>query len=526
MPQSSASGKAYIADLIKRINPQRVFDVGAGAGHYGQYKQAGQHWTAIEIWQPNIAQFALEQKYDAVVCADARAFAFKRCDLIIFGDVLEHMPAADAQNLLATARALSKYVIVSIPIGHYPQGPYNGNPSEEHITDNWSVEGFVETFGAPWQQHLENEIGVFVYRRLKIAVYAISKNEAKFVRRFAQSAEDADLVLIADTGSTDDTVDLARQCSVDVAEISVQPWRFDMARDTAMCLLPADVDVCISLDLDEVLEEGWRAEIERVWQPETTRLEYFFDWGCGIKFRYQKIHRRHGYRWHHPVHEYPKPDGRIAEVYARTEKLLVSHHPDSAKSRGQYLPLLRMAVKEDPQCPRNAFYFARELTFYNLHDEAIVALKKYLDMPNADWDTERCYAMRLLGKTYDALGNGYEALKWHRRATAEAPGTREPWVDLAQSCYLKAMWPEVLFAARAALDIPDKTLVYTCDPECWGWKPYDLAALGAHNTGDHAAALEYGELALAHAVPEQRARLEANVRWYERALQPILQEAA
>jgi len=28
MPQSSASGKTYIADLIKRINPQRVFDVG------------------------------------------------------------------------------------------------------------------------------------------------------------------------------------------------------------------------------------------------------------------------------------------------------------------------------------------------------------------------------------------------------------------------------------------------------------------------------------------------------------------
>ncbi len=69
-----------------------------------------------------------------------------------------------------------------------------------------------------------------------------------------------------------------------------------------------------------------------------------FDWGHNIRFKYEKIHARHGYRWHHPVHEYPVPDGRITEVYADTDQLLVSHHPDPTKSRGQYLPLLRMAV--------------------------------------------------------------------------------------------------------------------------------------------------------------------------------------
>ena len=38
---------------------------------------------------------------------------------------------------------------------------------------------------------------------LKIAVYAISKNEEQFVKRFCVSAKDADLILIADTGSED-----------------------------------------------------------------------------------------------------------------------------------------------------------------------------------------------------------------------------------------------------------------------------------------------------------------------------------
>lgn len=326
---------------------------------------------------------------------------------------------------------------------------------------------------------------------MKIAVYAISKNEEQFVQRFCDSAKDADLILIADTGSTDKTVELALECGAKVHDICIRPWRFDKARDTALALIPGDFDVCISLDLDEVLEPGWREEIERVWTAETTRLRYKFDWGCGISFFYEKIHHRHGYHWHHPVHEYPRPDGRIQEVYAQTDMLLVRHLPDNTKSRGQYMPLLELAVKEDPRCPRNAFYHARELTFYARWQEAIVALNKYLEMPEANWQNERCYAMRLLGKAHDELGNGWEAHKWLRLACAEAPGTREPWVELAMFCYRRSLWVEGYSAAKQALQITDKALVYTMDPSVWTEKPYDLASICAWNLGlkDEAAQL-------------------------------------
>ena len=320
-------------------------------------------------------------------------------------------------------------------------------------------------------------------KKLKIAVYAISKNEEQFVQRFCDSAKDADLILIADTGSTDNTQALAINCGAVVHEICIKPWRFDKARDTALALIPGDFDVCISLDLDEVLEPGWREEIERVWSDDTTRLRYKFDWGCGISFFYEKIHHRNGYHWHHPVHEYPRPDGRISEVYAQTDMLLVSHHPDPTKSRGQYMPLLELAVKEDPHCPRNAFYYARELTFYSRWDEAIIALTKYLEMPEATWQNERCYAMRLLGKSYDEIGNSWEAHKWHRLACAEAPNTREPWVELAMFCYRRGLWVEGYSSAKQALEITDKALVYTMDPTVWGDKPFDLASICAWHLG-------------------------------------------
>lgn len=317
---------------------------------------------------------------------------------------------------------------------------------------------------------------------MKICVNAISKNEVGFVERFCRSAADADLILIADTGSSDGTAALARaQPRTQVYDIHVGPWRFDTARNAALALIPADIDVVISLDLDEVLCDGWRAEIERVWTRETTRLRYKFDWGHGIAFYYEKIFARHGYHWHHPCHEYPRADARIREVWAHTDALLVRHLPDESKSRGQYLDLLALSVKEDPACPRNAFYYARELTFYKRWHEAVIALLRYLDMPSASWTNERAYAQRLLGKAYAALELHDDALRAFTAACATAPNTREPWVDLAQYHHNRAEWSECLAAVERSLTITQRELVYTCDPAVWGALPHDLASIALYH---------------------------------------------
>jgi len=340
---------------------------------------------------------------------------------------------------------------------------------------------------------------------MKICVNAISKNEEQFVKRFCDSAKDADLILIADTGSTDRTVELAKECGATVYDICITPWRFDAARNAAIALTPKDIDVIVSLDLDEVLEPGWREEIERVWEMgKTTRLRYLFDWGHGIRFKYEKIFARHGYSFFCPVHEYPIPDVRINEVYAETDMLLVSHYPDPTKSRGQYLDLLRMSVKENPNEPRNAFYFARELTFYRLWDEAIDRLNHYLKMPEATWQNERCYAMRLLSEAYQAKGDFHTALTWARRATAEAPNTREPWIRVAELAYLFNNWPDCYSACRAALDIKDKAAVYTMDPSVWTEKPHDYLSISAWHIGLKAEAIEHCKKALEFAPNDER----------------------
>jgi glycosyltransferase involved in cell wall biosynthesis len=331
---------------------------------------------------------------------------------------------------------------------------------------------------------------------MKICVYAVALNESLHVKRFCDAAADADLIFVADTGSTDGTQELLRESGAQVANIRISPWRFDDARNAALSMLPGDIDVCVSLDLDEVLQPGWRAEIERVWTQGTTQLRYGFDWGAGIAFQYEKIHARHGIRWHHPCHEYPVAD-RINTVWAQTDMLMVVHKPDPTKSRGQYLDLLKISIEEDPHCPRNAFYYARELSFHRQWQEAIVQAERCLSLPRATCPNERCYAMRVIGRCYQELGDYASAITWHRRATSEAPGTREPWAELAMVCYRLARWPEALGAALCCLGITNREKVYTADPIVWGSQPHDIASIAAYNMGLYELAIEHARKAIA-----------------------------
>jgi glycosyltransferase involved in cell wall biosynthesis len=487
---------------MSAIKPKTGLDVGAGSGTYAKLFPDVQ-WDGVEIWEPYIEEYGLKSLYNTIAVSDIREWTTKntakRWDVAIAGDILEHMAVEEAKSVLSFLRSVADYVIVSIPIGHYPQGPYEGNPHEAHVTDNWTEESFRKAFGEPLHGAVDGEIGVYLFGNkpipLKICVYAISKNEEMFVERFCKSAESADMILIADTGSTDGTIAMARSAGAAVHEIHVVPWRFDDARNAALALIPKNIDICVSLDLDEELQPGWREEIERVWQNGTTRLKYKFDWGVGIIFYYEKIHARRGYRWLHPCHEYPVPYG-IEEQYAQTDMLLVIHKPDPAKSRGQYLPLLEMSVKEDPHDPRNAFYYARELSFHSQWGRAIEECQRYLNLPGANWPNERCYAYRVMARSYNELGDWDNAIKHARLGVIEAPGTREPWCEIGKLAYQRQQWAECYSAMMSALAIEQREWVYTVDPEVWGAMPHDYASVAAWYLNLKDEAIRHGQIAL------------------------------
>lgn len=313
---------------------------------------------------------------------------------------------------------------------------------------------------------------------MKIAVYTIALNEEQFVQRWFDSAKEADYLVIVDTGSTDNTVRLAEALGITVHSIKVKPWRFDDARNAALFLLPEDVDYCISLDMDEVLMPGWREAFDRL-DPRVTRPKYKYVWSSNpdgteaLTFGGDKIHARHGYRWTHPVHEVLVANG-IEEIMGWVDVDL-RHYPDASKSRGQYLPLLELSVREDPNDDRNLFYLGREYMYHGIKDKAIECLLKHLTI--STWHAERATGMRYLA---NLTGNKEP---WLLKACAEAPERREPWVDLAQYYHDIKNWEGSYFAAKRSLFIQERPMEYLCEPHAWGSLPEDLCGVAAWGIG-------------------------------------------
>lgn len=223
--------------------------------------------------------------------------------------------------------------------------------------------------------------------RYKIVVYAICKNEEKFIKRWFNSVKEADEIYVLDTGSTDNSVKLLKELGIKVTQEIIIPWRFDVARNKSLDLVPNDVDICVCTDIDEVFEKGWRKKLENKWNNKITRIRYNYNWKLNdngkpeVNFYIDKIHCRNNYTWIHPVHEILTYEG--IEHVVTIDEITLNHYPDDSKSRSSYLQLLELSIKENPNNDRNMHYLGREYMFYGKNIEAIRTLKKHLKLENA-----------------------------------------------------------------------------------------------------------------------------------------------
>jgi glycosyltransferase involved in cell wall biosynthesis len=350
---------------------------------------------------------------------------------------------------------------------------------------------------------------------MKICVYAICRDESTFVDRMIESCIDADEILICDTGSTDSTkAKIARWSStypkIRYQDISVKPWRFDLARNIALGLVSPDMDICVSIDLDEILTDGWRNALESQWTPTTTRARYRYVWSWDeyqkplIVQTSDKIHARSGYIWRCPCHEY-------LSNYVGNEQIgdltgfAVHHHPDPTKSRGQYLPLLEMGAREDQWSDRASYYLGREYFFQSRYLDAIRELERHRKLPTLWWHAERAASHRVSAKCYTALGRHLEAKKELLLATEIDPLFREGWNELSTVHYVLKEWKECLDAAEHALAITKNHGTYICDEKfAFGPTAFDLASIACWNLGIMQKSEEYCTKALEIAPTDAR----------------------
>ena len=266
---------------------------------------------------------------------------------------------------------------------------------------------------------------------MKIAVYTIALNEEEFVERWYNSVKDADYILIGDTGSTDRTVEIARSLGINVFNLSIKPFRFDDARNTALALIPDDIDMCVSLDMDEVISEGWRQELEKMTGNQIT---YVFNNDYEqYSFINNRIHSRHGYRWKFLMHEGIVQD-RTEPVIEFCSTIEVTHIPNRDKPRSQYLDLIKAALDENPNITRYYKYYTDALVSLERYEEAEIWYQEMMKVPGFN-DTDKAHVYKLMSDIIPKKRYKYliECLK-------HAPKRREPYYYLAQYYVEKEIW--------------------------------------------------------------------------------------
>lgn len=352
---------------------------------------------------------------------------------------------------------------------------------------------------------------------LKIAVYAIAKNESQFVDRWVESMKEADAIYVLDTGSTDDTIQKLESHGVIVKQETITPWRFDVARNKSLELVPEDVDVCVCTDLDEVLESGWREKIENTWNN-ANRMRYTYNWSLDeqnkpqVTFLYEKIHDRLHYRWIYPVHEVLEITIDNEHVVTNTD-IVLNHYPDHTKSRSSYLPLLELSIQENPDNDRNLHYLGREYMYYGRWNEAIDTLIKHINLPTSTWNEEKSASMRFMARCYEQLNRLEEAHYWLNRAIEISPYQREGYVEMALLEYKNHEFFAVITNCLKAKTILKNEMIYINEPFCWDSTIDDLLSISYYNLGMKDLAIYHINKALE--INPNNTRLQKNKEIFE-----------
>ena len=144
MPGSIRENNDDLITFVESENIRTVLDVGVGWGTYENLIGGHvAHLDGIEVWEPYVGQYHLRTRYRRLVIADVRevvergsALLEPHYDLIIFGDVLEHMSQEEALEVWRWAHGRATWGLISLPMAHYPQGAEHGNPFEVHHDDH------------------------------------------------------------------------------------------------------------------------------------------------------------------------------------------------------------------------------------------------------------------------------------------------------------------------------------------------------------------------------------------------------
>ena len=150
MPVSDRTNEPAVREYITaKVKPEgKILDVGPGAGlNYEMLKDRYSYIDGVEIFEPYVERFGLRDKYTNVFVQSVVDFdRFSDYDLVIMGDVLEHLTVSDSVSVLENIISSGSHAVIQVPF-EFVQGMSEGNVHEIHIQDDLTEAVMKERYG-------------------------------------------------------------------------------------------------------------------------------------------------------------------------------------------------------------------------------------------------------------------------------------------------------------------------------------------------------------------------------------------
>ena len=281
---------------------------------------------------------------------------------------------------------------------------------------------------------------------MKISACLIVKNETDHISTVLNSLEGFDEIIVCDTGSDDNTVEIAKRFTDKV--YTDYTWNDDFAEARNHALSKCTGDWVLSIDADEVLEEGGLQKIRKIIALATDdQLHFSVQMTAektGQTHLLPRLFRNNGVvQWVGAAHETLHPIQRNVTDLVITYGYSTAHDLDP----NRMMRILEKEVQNGKGTPRDLYYYAREFYYRADYKTACANFEKYLKI--ATWAPEKADALLYLARGYFQLQKGNEAREVCREAIMLNPDFKEALLFMAELHFepWKHKWERLASAA-------------------------------------------------------------------------------
>ncbi|WP_256984724.1 MULTISPECIES: glycosyltransferase [Paenibacillus] len=334
---------------------------------------------------------------------------------------------------------------------------------------------------------------------ISISLCMIVKNEEASLARCLDSVNGiADEIVIVDTGSTDQTRQIAARYTERIINFE---WVDDFAAARNFAFEQATSEYILWLDADDVFEPDDRVkliELKRSLDPavDSVTMDYHLSFTAEGKVAYslrrnRLVRRDRNYRWIGAVHEYLEVTGHLLH-----SDVAVTHKKDKEYTDRNLRIYRKREQAGEEFSPRDLYYFGNELKDHGHFEDAVNYYGKFLDT-GLGWVEDQIAACQKIADCEAALEHSEKEVSALLRSFAFDLPRAEICCRLGgyfadRTDYRKALyWYE---QATRAIRPTDPMVVL--NEAAWTWMPHLQLCVCYDRMGNRAKAKEHNDIAL------------------------------